>query len=163
MDVLNSSVSSGDEVVGVLAGDNDEDDDWEDVITDEINISQIGAGGGDTIRSRVERERNNNKESLQLVWKEDKLFPPDKRSNVSTVWKHGGFKKDDNGKLIKDKVIEMGEHTKLVGLQLLNSHCATKLLVTTLQMSTVHFKSHTSTVQCVRLNEIVCSVLFSFY
>ena len=56
MDVLNSSVSSDDEVVGVLAGDNDEDDDWEDVITDEINISQIGAGGGDTIRSRVERE-----------------------------------------------------------------------------------------------------------
>ena len=105
MDVLNSSVSSDDEVVGVLAGDNDEDDDWEDVITDEINISQIGAGGGDTIRSRVERKRNNNKESLQLVWKEDKLFPPDKRSNVSTVWKHGGFKKDDNGKLIKDKVI----------------------------------------------------------
>ena len=100
-----SSASSDDEVVGVIAGDNvdEEDDDWEDVITDEINVSQIGDGGGDTIRSRV--ERNNNKESVQLSWKEDKLFPPDKRSNVSTVWKHGGFKKDDNGKLIKDKVI----------------------------------------------------------
>ena len=92
-----SSASSDDEVVGVIAGDNvdEEDDDWEDVITDEINVSQIGDGGGDTIRSRV--ERNNNKESVQLAWKEDKLFPPDKRSNVSTVWKHGGFKKDDNG------------------------------------------------------------------
>ena len=89
MDASDSSVSSEDEFVGVIVDDGDEgeeDDDWEDVITDEINVSQIGAGGGDKIRSRV--EQNNNKESVQLVWKEDRLFPPDRRSNVSTVWKH---------------------------------------------------------------------------
>ena len=37
-------------------------------------------------------------------------------------------------------LLEMGEHTKLIWLQLLNSHCATKSLFTSLQMSTVHFK-----------------------
>ena len=38
-----------------------------------------------------------------LVWKETKLFPPDRRR--SDVWKFGGFAKDEGGNLIKDKVI----------------------------------------------------------
>ena len=106
MNESSSSDSSDDEVIGIVgcvSDEEDDNDDWDDVIEDEINISQIGAGGGDMIRNRV--ERNNNKESVQLVWKEDKLFPPEKRSNTSTAWKHGGFKKDVNGKLIKTKVI----------------------------------------------------------
>ena len=59
--------------------------------------------------------------------------------------------------------VDLGKHTKLVWLRLPNSHCATKSLVTALQMSDVHFKSQTSTVQCFRFTEIVCTLLFSFY
>ena len=59
--------------------------------------------------------------------------------------------------------LDLGKHTKLVWLRLPNSHCATKSLVTALQMSDVHFKSQTSTVQCFRFTEIVCTLLFSFY
>ena len=59
--------------------------------------------------------------------------------------------------------VDLGKHTKLVWLWLPNSHCATKSLVTALQMSDVHFKSQTSTVQCFRFTEIVCTLLFSFY
>ena len=60
-------------------------------------------------------------------------------------------------------LLDLGKHTKLVWLRLPNSHCATKSLVTALQMSDVHFKSQTSTVQCFRFTEIVCTLLFSFY
>ena len=38
-----------------------------------------------------------------LHWKDIKLFPPEK--NRSTVWKFGGFGKDDKGNLVKDKVV----------------------------------------------------------
>ena len=68
-----------------------------------------------------------------------------------------------SGLVTKYQILDLGKHTKLVWLRLPNSHCATKSLVTALQMSDVHFKSQTSTVQCFRFTEIVCTLLFSFY
>ena len=56
----------------------------------------------------VEKEENETEvESIEvqkeLVWKDTKLFPPER--SKSDVWKFGGFPKDENGKLLKERVI----------------------------------------------------------
>ena len=56
----------------------------------------------------VEKEENETEvESIEvqkeLVWKDTKLFPPER--SKSDVWKFGGFAKDENGKLLKERVI----------------------------------------------------------
>ena len=48
-------------------------------------------------------ELDNNSNKTKLFYKDIELFPPAKAS--SDVWKFGGFRKDENGKLLKDKTV----------------------------------------------------------
>ena len=51
------------------------------------------------------KEKNNNKTKVQTIDGED-LFPPDgsKMRKASLAWSYGGLKKDDKGRLLRDKM-----------------------------------------------------------
>ena len=106
--------SSSDSESDKLSSSSDESFDTEESFDDDkvgIEASNNNDSEKEIVNNIVvdaEHEENETEvESIEgqteLVWKDTKLFPPER--SKSDVWKFGGFAKDQNGKLLKERVI----------------------------------------------------------
>lgn len=66
------------------------------------DLTNVEVDSSENVQNLV--TENNNK--LKLSWNGEELFPPQgsRGPKTSKAWKHGGFKKDNKGNLIKDMV-----------------------------------------------------------